>query len=101
MGIRSAGDMKLLHPIYLNVPMLIGFAAAIRDGLALESSVSRKSGSDEKSKSDVGASVGLGSLLAPFVSGAVGGGLSSETSQGAQEILKESRRHTESSIAIQ
>lgn len=93
--------MKLLHPIYLNVPMLVGFAAAIRDGVALESSVSRKAEGGEKSKSDANVRAGLGKLLTPFISGSIGGALSSETSQGTQEVLKESRRHTESSIAIQ
>jgi hypothetical protein len=93
--------MKLLHPIYLNVPMLVGFAAAIRDGVALESSVSRKAENAEKSKSDASVRAGLGKLLTPFIAGSIGGGLSSEASGGTQEILKESRRHTESSIAIQ
>ena len=90
--------VKLIHPVYLDVPMLVSFAAALDGGVSFGSDVTKSSGSGSVDSSSASAEIGFSFLH--FLRSNISGELSSETSEEDKEIRKESKAHTESSIAI-
>ena len=92
--------IPLIHPIYLAVPMLVSFAAATQGGLALESEVTAEKGTTGSTKGEISGKVGFSQLFRGLFDASVGAGLASERAAEAHESTKESKAHTEASIAI-
>lgn len=92
--------IRLIHPIYLDVPMLVSFAAAIQGGLSLSTEVTREAEESKKRSTNLNAKLGLSELLGSFFNASVDGGLSGEKAENSREIQKETKAHTEASTAI-
>lgn len=91
-------NVGLVHPIYLDVPMMISFVAALEGGYALENTQRMTHGASGGASGEASGGVGLPSILSNFVqanlsaSGSVEGKL--ERTQENQIVL----RHTEASL---
>lgn len=92
--------MKLIHPIYLDVNMLVSFAAAIDGGLSLSSEITSERGSAQENSNELKAEAKFSNLFASFFNAGVSAGTSIDKSKHDKETKVESRSHTESSIAI-
>jgi len=92
--------IRLIHPIYLDVPMLVSFSAAIQGGLSLGAEITRETESTKLKSHELSGKFGLSNLFGAFFETSVEGSLSGENANRNQEILKESKKHTEASIAI-
>jgi hypothetical protein len=90
--------MKLIHPIYLDVPMLVSFAAAMQGGLALESEVMQEKETNTSGLVQASGKFGLSSLFNNLFDVTAEAELSREGKN--QEISHETKSHTEASIAI-
>ena len=92
--------MRLIHPIYLDIPMLVSFAAAIEGGLSFGTEVTREASGATVVGAEGGAKFGLSRLFSQFLD--VSGELQVEgTHEGVERsVEKSSRSHTEASVAI-
>ena len=92
--------MRLIHPIYLDIPMLVSFAAAIEGGLSFGAELTREASSSKAAGVEGGAKLGLSRLFSQFLDAS--GELQFEgTHEGVERsIEKSSRSHTEASVAI-
>lgn len=91
-------DVSLLHPIYLDFPMMISFVAALEGGYAMENVQKIHSESSGKMSGQVSGEFGLSKILANFTTASVkgSGGLEGDLlkSREDQIILK----HTDASV---
>jgi hypothetical protein len=55
--------VPLIHPIYLDVPMLVSFAAAIQGGLALEAEVTSSQKGSGSTEVNASGKFGLSNLF--------------------------------------
>lgn len=92
--------IPLIHPIYLDVPMLVSFAAAMQGGLAREAEVTSGNTQSQETKSKVAGRIGLSQLFQQFFDASLSADLAADASSNTHELRKESRAHTEASIAI-
>lgn len=92
--------MHLIHPIYLDVPMLVSFAAAIQGGLSLESEVTQEKESNKSGSAKVAGKFGLSSLFSNLFDVTAEADMSGSASGRNQETRHELKSHTEASIAI-
>lgn len=92
--------MKLIHPIYLDVPMLVSFAAAIQGGLAFDTEVTHHSASETSSAAGTSGKFGISQLFSTLFDASVAVEVASKDANQDQRIRKESKSHTEASIAI-
>lgn len=95
----DAGDVRLdlVHPVYLDVPMMITFLAALRNGVSFEDESTRRSSSGvdrEKGGEGKVGLPGIGSLLGLDFSGRT----SKKDRQEESEELKAVRQHTSASL---
>jgi len=87
----------LFHPVYLDVPMMISFLAALRDGVAFEDTTTRRDSQSTSREREGSARVrlpSLGSLLGFDASGRMSSSGQGETSEEVMAV----RRHTEASL---
>ena len=66
MGIVSK-QIRLIHPIYLDIPMLVSFAAAIEGGLSFGSEVTREASSSTAAAAGGSAKFGLSGVFKQFL----------------------------------
>ena len=66
MGIVSK-QIRLIHPIYLDIPMLVSFAAAIEGGLSFGSEVTREASSSTAAAAGGSAKFGLSGVFEQFL----------------------------------
>jgi hypothetical protein len=92
--------IPLIHPIYLDVPMLVSFAAAVQGGLALESEVTAETKGSGSTSANAAGKSGLSKLFQALVDTSASVELAGKTSNESNEIRKESKSYTEASIAI-
>lgn len=92
--------IPLIHPIYLDVPMLVSFAAATQGGLSLESEVTAESVVGSSAKASASAKIGFSQLFQRLFDATATAELSGERKAETQESRKELKSHTEASIAI-
>ena len=92
--------MRLIHPIYLDIPMLVSFAAAIEGGLSFGTELTREASSSTETVAEGGAKFGLSSLFSQFLDVSVD--LQAQgTHEGVERsVERSSRSHTEASVAI-
>lgn len=94
---EPAAAAALFHPVYLDVPMMISFLAALRDGVAFEDTMTRRDSQSTSREREGSARVrlpSLGSLLGFDASGRMASSRQGETSEEVMAV----RRHTEASL---
>ena len=92
--------IPLIHPIYLDVPMLVSFAAAVQGGLALGAEVTAEKKGSGSTAANASGKFGLSKLFQALVDTSASVELAGKISNESNEIRKESRSYTEASIAI-
>lgn len=95
-----AGRIKLIHPIYLDVPMLVSFAAAVEGGVAFGKEVTREQAEASTAHGEAEGSFGFSALFSKIFDASVRGQIGEETTAGERSTETESRGHTEASVAI-
>ncbi|MCM3921092.1 hypothetical protein ND748_05290 [Frankia sp. AiPs1] len=91
--------MELIHPIYLDVPMMVSFLAALKDGVSYESEITEKAVSTREREGE-----GSGSAKLPGIAGLFGLGFDlsgrlKQRSTGEEGTeSKVIRKHTEASL---
>jgi len=93
-------QIPLIHPIYLDVPMLVSFAAATQGGLALGSEVTAEKGANRSTTGTVSGKLGFSQLFQKLFDASVSAELTGERASETHVLRKESKAHTEASIAI-
>ncbi len=98
-AIGPLAENLLAHPIYLDVPMLVSFLAALEGGVSFEDQSTRRSGrSARRAREARGAAGARIPALPSIFSLDVSGHLRSEASQDDAEEVFAIRRHTEASL---
>lgn len=92
--------IRLIHPIYLDVPMLVSFAAAIEGGLSFGVEVTEESTKSKSAEATIAGRFGLGTLFNRFLDSSVEASAGGEIADTAHAVRKEARAHTEASVAI-
>ena len=92
--------IQLIHPIYLDVPMLVSFAAAIQGGLSLEAEVTHEKETTKSGSAKVAGKFGLSNLFSNLFELTAETDVSGSLEGRSQEVRRESKSHTEASIAI-
>ena len=92
--------IQLIHPIYLDVPMLVSFAAAIQGGLSLEAEVTPIKETTKSGSAKVAGKFGLSNLFSNLFELTAETDVSGSLEGRSQEVRRESKSHTEASIAI-
>lgn len=93
-------QISLIHPIYLDVPMLVSFAAALQGGLSFGSEVTHEKGIAQADASKVAGKLGLSELFSSLFQASVKAEASESAETSDTEVTKQSKAHTEASIAI-
>lgn len=88
---------ELAHPVYLDVPMLISFLAALEGGVSLEDQATTRATRTSASGKDAAARVGLPSILTMLNLDMSGRLTAKSEDQNAEEVVAV-RRHTEASL---
>ncbi|MCX6048214.1 MAG: hypothetical protein NT075_24195 [Chloroflexi bacterium] len=92
--------MRLIHPIYLDVPMLVSFAAAIQGGLSLESEVTQEKEANKSGSAKLAGKFGLSNLFSNLFDVTAETEITGAAAGRNQETRHELKSHTEASIAI-
>lgn len=95
-----AKTIRLIHPIYLDVPMLVSFAAAVEGGLSFGTEVTEESTRSRSAEATLSAKLGLGTLFTKFLDPSIAGSAGGEIEDTERAVRKEARAHTEASVAI-
>ena len=93
-------EAPLIHPIYLDIPMLVSFAAAIEGGLSFGSEVTREAASSTAASAEGSARLGFSSLFSKFLDTSVDVQVGGAHEGEERSVEKSSRSHTEASVAI-
>jgi hypothetical protein len=93
-------NVPLIHPIYLDVPMLVSFAAAVQDGIALEVEVTGEKKGSGVASANASGKFSLSKLFKALVDTSASVELTGNISNESYETRKESKSYTEASIAI-
>ncbi|HEY9907855.1 MAG TPA: hypothetical protein V6D18_09605, partial [Thermosynechococcaceae cyanobacterium] len=102
-GIKTDGIVELVHPLYLDVPMMTSFLAAIEGGIAYDSSIKLKQGTQrEKGASGEGdAGIPKLGIFSSVLSLSLRGKIESKTTLDENEEVELVRKHTEASLFMQ
>lgn len=92
--------MRLIHPIYLDVPMLVSFAAALQGGIAFGSEVTENLSAGSTQENYISGKLGISELFSQLFTASVAAESKTNDSENKKQIKTESKSHTESSIAI-
>ena len=92
--------MRLIHPIYLDIPMLVSFAAAIEGGLSFGTELTREASSATATAAEGGAKFGLSRLFDHFLDVSAELAAKGEHESVERSVERISRSHTEASVAI-
>ncbi len=92
--------MRLIHPIYLDIPMLVSFAAAIEGGLSFGTEVTREETNTKAVGAEGAANFGLSHLFSQFFDFSADLQVQGSKEDRERYVEKSSRSHTEASVAI-
>jgi hypothetical protein len=98
--INPMQKIPLIHPIYLDIPMLVSFAAALQDGSTLETEVTADKKTGNATTAKVAAKFSPSQLFKALVDSSASIDLEGDRSSEFHEVRKESKAYTEASIAI-
>ena len=93
-------QIRLIHPIYLDIPMLVSFAAAIEGGLSFGAEVTREASTTAALAAEGDASFGFSGLFSRFLDVSVDLKVAGAHEDEKRSVVKSSRSHTEASVAI-
>jgi hypothetical protein len=93
-------DIPLIHPIYLDVPMLVSFAAAVQGGISLASEITQENKLGGSGSGNASAEFNLSNLFKSLFETSAKASGDATISGESQVVRKESRSYTEASIAI-
>lgn len=88
---------ELVFPVYLDVPMLISFLAALEGGVSLEDQATSRASRSSAGEKELKARAGLPSILS-ILTLDMSGKLSSRSEGQSDEEVTAVRRHTEASL---
>lgn len=98
-GEEHLAATRLVHPIYLDVPMLVSFLASVEGGVSFEDqSTHRRGASTRRDREGAGAAGGRLPVLPSILSLDISGRLRSQASQDESQEVVAVRRHTEASL---
>ena len=92
--------IRLIHPIYLDIPMLVSFAAAIEGGLSFGAEVTREASSSTAAAAEGSTKFGLSNLFNQFLNASAEVQVTGKHDGEERSVERSSRSHTEASIAI-
>ena len=93
-------QIRLIHPIYLDIPMLVSFAAAIEGGLSFGSEVTREAATSTATTVEGSARFGFSGLFRQFLDASAEVRLEGAHDGEKRSVERSSRSHTEASVAI-
>ena len=93
-------QIRLIHPIYLDIPMLVSFSAAIEGGLSFGAEVTREASSATAAEAEGSAKFGLSDLFSQFMGASAELQVAGAHGGEKRSVEKSLRSHTEASIAI-
>jgi hypothetical protein len=93
-------EIPLIHPIYLDVPMLVSFAAAVQGGISLASEITQGNKLGGSGSGNASGEFNLSSLFKSLFETSAKASGEATISGESQVVRKESRSYTEASIAI-
>lgn len=95
-----ADQLDLVYPLYLDVPMMTSFVAALEDGIAYGSDVTQRTDQQNVVSTAGEARVGIPfmSVLSTLIGLDLRGKISGDRAAGEGEEIKLVRRHTEASL---
>ncbi len=96
----SKSTIPLIHPIYLDVPMLVSFAAATQGGLSFGAEVTSETATSRFDGAKIAGKFGISNLFSSLFEASVDAEAASSRSEDGKEMRRESKAHTEASIAI-
>ena len=101
--IKSDGIVKLVHPLYLDVPMMTSFLAAIEGGIAYDSNIKLKQGTQKEKGASGEAEAGVPKLgiLSSVLNLSLRGKIEGKTTSDENEEIELVRKHTEASLFMQ
>ena len=100
IGVSMSKQIRLTHPIYLDIPMLVSFAAAIEGGLSFGAEVTREESNSKEAAAGGSAKLGLSGLFNQFLNASAEVEVAGVHGANERSVEKSSRSHTEASIAI-
>lgn len=90
---------ELVHPVYLDVPMMVSFLASIDDGVSFRSDIAERTGSARKDAKEADGGVGLPSLASLLgLSLSVSGRYSRNHTEDETAEHRFTREHTSASL---
>ena len=92
--------LRLIHPIYLDIPMLVSFAAAIEGGLSFGTEVTREAATSTATAAEGSARFGFSGLFRQFLDASAELRVEGAHEDEARSVERSSRSHTEASVAI-
>jgi hypothetical protein len=93
----SSDSRCVLHPVYLDVPMMVSFLAALRDGVSFEGETVKRSASSSEREAEGGARIRIPSLVTLLGFDASGRmGRKDQGEEGEEE--RTVRQHTSASL---
>ena len=92
--------IRLIHPIYLDIPMLVSFAAAIEGGVSFGAEVTREASSSTAAATEGSATFGLSGLFSQFLDASADIKVAGAHEGEERSVERSSRSHTEASVAI-
>jgi hypothetical protein len=95
--VESGSHVDLRYPLYLDVPMMISFLAALEDGVSYEENIQRRAGGRRAVRGEASAGTRLPSFLS-LLSFDLRGSLSGESDTNESEELQLVKRHSEASL---
>lgn len=93
-------QIRLIHPIYLDIPMLVSFAAAIEGGLSFGAEVTREASTTAAVAAEGNARFGFSGLFSRFLDASADLKVAGAHEDEERSVVKSSRSHTEASVAI-
>lgn len=99
-GGTLAEQIDLVYPLYLDVPMMTSFAAAIQDGIAYDSDVTQRRDEQKNVSGEAEGRAGIPwmSIFSTFLTLDARGKIAGDKATGEGEEIRQIRRHTEASI---
>lgn len=92
--------IRLIHPIYLDIPMLVSFAAAIEGGLSFGTEVTREAATSTAAAAEGSARFGFSGLFRQFLDASAELWVEGAHEDETRSVERSSRSHTEASVAI-
>jgi hypothetical protein len=95
-----AEQIDLVYPLYLDVPMMTSFAAAIQDGIAYGSDITQRKDQQRSVSREAEGRAGIPfmSIFSTLLSLDARGKITGDKAAGEGEEIKLVRRHTEASL---